>query len=158
MVALDLDDLLGDLFDLVPGAEADGVGDAGIGLDLVVCHPEAPSDGHVEAGQPALVVGDGNEAESVGEDVDLIGGRDGDGDVGERDLEDDDERQQKQEQQPQIGHAEQRQSADAKYAAALQRRNIPPTRHRLAGQFADPERFLICHSPRPPGEKRPAPS
>ena len=71
-VALNGDDLLRDVDHLLRAAEPEDVGQAGVGLDLVVGHPHAPADRDVEARQPAVVVRDRDEAEVVGEDVDVV--------------------------------------------------------------------------------------
>ena len=79
VVALDEHDFFGDVHDLVGGAEAEDVGEARVGLDLVVRHAEAAADGDVEAEEFfAGLIGDGDEAEIVGVDVDVIARRDGD--------------------------------------------------------------------------------
>ena len=79
VVALDEHDLFGDVDDLVYGAETEDIGEARVGLDLVVRHAEAAADGDVEAEEfLAGLVGDGDEAEIVGVDVDVVARRDGD--------------------------------------------------------------------------------
>jgi hypothetical protein len=75
-------DLFGDVDDLVDRAETEDIGDARVGLDLVVRHAEAAADGDVEAEEfLAGLIGDGDEAEVVRVDVDVVARRDGDDDL-----------------------------------------------------------------------------
>src|SRR5690606_22118951 len=80
-IALHADDVLGDGERLRDGAEADDVADARVRRGLAVGRAHAAADDHVETGElPALL--DGDEAEIVREDVDVVRRR-----YGERDLE-----------------------------------------------------------------------
>ena len=78
VVALHGDDLLRDIDDLVHPAKSKDVRETGEGLHLIVRHSHATADRDVEADKVARIVRDGDEAEVVGEDIDVVGGRDGD--------------------------------------------------------------------------------
>lgn len=75
-IALDEHDLLTGLDGLLGGDEADDIGDAGVGLLVTVGHTHASSDGHVETGKRAVLVGDGDEAQVMGVNIDIVVRRD----------------------------------------------------------------------------------
>ena len=69
-----------DIDHLVHGAETDHIGEARIGLLVVVGGAHATADGDIETKEFA-VLNDGDERKAVGEDVHVVGRRDGDGDL-----------------------------------------------------------------------------
>ncbi len=77
-VALHGDDLLGNVDRLLRRAEAHHISGAREGVDLAVRHAHAATDGDVPADQLALLVGDGDIAQVVRVDVDVVRRRHGD--------------------------------------------------------------------------------
>ena len=75
-IALDGDDGLRDLDDFFAREVADDIGQAGIRLGIAVRHAEAAADGEVVADE-FFVLADGDEAEVLGVDIDVVAGRDG---------------------------------------------------------------------------------
>lgn len=80
VVALHEDDFFRDVDDLFGWAEADDVGEARESCLVAVGHAHAAARGDVVADDFSRVVGDGEEREVVGENIDVIGWRAGDGD------------------------------------------------------------------------------
>src|ERR1700688_3551274 len=80
-VALHGDDRLGDRDRVLRPAEADEIAGARIGVGLAVGHAHASADHHVEARHVAAPVEDGDEAEIMGVDVDVVRGRHRDRDL-----------------------------------------------------------------------------
>ena len=61
-----------DLHHVFGAAEAHDLGDARIGVGLAMGHAHAAADGHVPAGDVAGLIRDGDVAEVVREDVDVV--------------------------------------------------------------------------------------
>ena len=74
-VALHEHHLLGDVDRLLGPAEAHDVGGAREGLGLAVGHAHAAADGDVVADHLAVLARDGDEAQVLGEHVDVVGRR-----------------------------------------------------------------------------------
>ena len=80
MVALDGDDLFGHRDGLVRRTESNNFGEARESLFVAMRHTHASTDGDIEAEQLAIF-DNRNEAEAMREDVDVVVGRDGHGDL-----------------------------------------------------------------------------
>ena len=80
-VALHRDDLFGDLDGLWHGAEAQQVGEAREGLDLIVRHAHPAANGEVEANELARGADNGDVSQILGEKVDVVARGHGDGDL-----------------------------------------------------------------------------
>ena len=81
MVALHEHDLLGDGLALLGRAETDDRTETGVRLLVAVRDTHTTTDRDVETLELAVVADDGDVAEVVGEDVDVVGRRDSDGDL-----------------------------------------------------------------------------
>mmetsp|Transcript_69389 Transcript_69389/g.144909 ORF Transcript_69389/g.144909 Transcript_69389/m.144909 type:complete len:445 (+) Transcript_69389:798-2132(+) len=75
-VALSDHDGFGDVLGVLGLAEADDIGQPGVRLLVVVGEAQATTNSDVEALQP-VVLDDRNEASAMGEDIDVVAGRDG---------------------------------------------------------------------------------
>ena len=81
VVTLHEHDLLSDGLALLGRAEADDRAQARVGLLVAVRDTHTTTDRDVETLELAVVADDGDVAEVVGEDVDVVGRRDSDGDL-----------------------------------------------------------------------------
>ena len=61
IVTLDFYNLFGNLVDLLGRTKADDIGDTGISLLLVVCHPESTTNRDIETFKFSVIAGDCNE-------------------------------------------------------------------------------------------------
>ena len=80
VVALHGDDFLGDVDGVFRFAEADHVAGAGVGFRFAMGHAHAAADHHVVADDRAFL-DDGDQRQIVGEHIDIVVRRQGDGDL-----------------------------------------------------------------------------
>jgi hypothetical protein len=75
MVSLHQHNLLRDVLALLWSAEADDVGGSRVGLLVAVRDTHSTTDRNIEASETTIAVDNGNEADVVGKDIDVIGRR-----------------------------------------------------------------------------------
>ena len=81
VVALHEHDLLGDGLALLGRAETDDRTETGVRLLVAVRDAHATTNRHVKALEFTVITDDGDVAEIIGEDVDVVGRRDSDRDL-----------------------------------------------------------------------------
>ena len=79
VVSLDQHDLLRHVFTLLHCAETEDISSSGICLLVCMGYTHSTSSSDVESSESAILIQDRNEADIVGEDVDIVRRGDGDG-------------------------------------------------------------------------------